>query len=96
MELASGDAKALDGVELSGATRDVTAKIRSLQQKGVIASVKAVQLTTLERQTATASVSENRPYVAGVTVSGGGFGGRGGGGGPGAGFAVVAMGLGAA
>ena len=86
VELASGDAKALDGVELSGATREVTAKIRSLQQKGVIASVKTVQLTTLERQMAHARVSENRPFVAGVTVSGGGFGGRGGGGGPGGGF----------
>jgi type II secretory pathway component GspD/PulD (secretin) len=57
----------------------VTAKVRELQQKGVIASVKAVQLTALERQVARAQVSESRPFVTGVV----GFGGRGGpGGGP--------------
>ena len=74
--LASGDAKALDGVELSGATRDVTAKVRELQQRGVIASVKVLQLTALERQVARSQVSESRPFVTGVV----GFGGRGGGG----------------
>ena len=71
--LASGDAKALDGVELSGTARDVTGRIRALQQQGVIASVKVVQLTTLERQPARCKVGESRPFVTGVV----GFGGRG-------------------
>src|SRR5207248_10611963 len=78
---ASGNAKALDGVELSGPTRDVLAKVRELQQQGIITSVKTVQLTTLQRQTVYARVSESRPFVTGVTVSPAGFGGRGGGGG---------------
>jgi len=72
--LASGDAKALDGVELSGTTQVVLARIRELQQKGMITNVKIVELTALERQMANARVSESRPYVTGVV-----FGGRGGG-----------------
>jgi type II secretory pathway component GspD/PulD (secretin) len=76
--LASSDAKALDGVELAGPARDVTAKIRALQQQGVITSVKVVQLTTLERQVARSKVGESRPFVTGVVGFGGaGFAGRG-------------------
>jgi type II secretory pathway component GspD/PulD (secretin) len=83
---ASADARALDGVELSGDTSDVTAKIRELQQKGVIGNVKTIQLTALEGQTARSQVRESRPFVTGVAgFGGGGFGGRGGGGGPGGG-----------
>jgi type II secretory pathway component GspD/PulD (secretin) len=84
--LASDDPKALDGVDLSGATRDVMAKVRTLQQTGVIANVQAVQLTTLERQVARSKTGESRPYVTGVVgLGGGGFGPRGAGGGPGGG-----------
>jgi type II secretory pathway component GspD/PulD (secretin) len=78
--LGGGDVKVLGGVELSGAARDVKAKVGELQQKGVITSVKTVQLTALERRVAQARISENRPFVTSVA----GFGGRGGGG-PGSG-----------
>jgi hypothetical protein len=91
LALASGDAKALDGIELTGPARDVKAKIRELQQKGLVTSVKTVQITSVERESTRSRVSESRPFVPGVTalggaLGGGGFGGRGGGGGgPGAG-----------
>jgi hypothetical protein len=82
---AVGDTKPLDGTELSGTAREVRAKIRDLQQKGLIASVKTVELTALERQLARSQVSESRPFVTSVVgFGGGGFGGnRGGAGGPG-------------
>jgi type II secretory pathway component GspD/PulD (secretin) len=56
------------------------AKVRDLQQKGAIVSVKNVELTTLEGKAARSQVGENRPFVTGTTVGGGGFGGRAGGG----------------
>ncbi len=80
------DAKPLDRAELTGTAREVRAKVRDLQQKGVISSVKAVELTALAGQSARTQVSESRPFVTGVTGfgAGGGFGGgRGGGGGAG-------------
>lgn len=90
LELASGDANALDGIELTGPARDVKAKIRELQQKGLIISVKTFQITSVEGESTRSRISESRPFVTGVNVAGfggGGFGGRGGagGGGPGAG-----------
>jgi hypothetical protein len=80
LELSGGDAKALDGVELSGTAQDLKARLRDLQQKGAIVSIKTVELTTLERQTARSQVGENRPFVTGMGIGAGGFGGRGGGG----------------
>jgi type II secretory pathway component GspD/PulD (secretin) len=71
--LASGDAKAREGVALSGPAREVKAKVRELLQKGVIARVKTVQLTALEGHVARSQVHENRPFVTGVV----GFAGRG-------------------
>ena len=43
--------------------------------------MKTVRLTTLERQVGRSQVGENRPFVTGVAVAGGGLGGRAGGGG---------------
>ena len=84
---AGGDAKPLDVAGLTGGAGDVRAKVRDLQQKGAIASVKAVELTALTGHSARTQVSENKPFVTGVTAGGfggGGFGGgRGGAGGPG-------------
>lgn len=76
---AGGIPKALDGAELSGTAREVRAKIRDLQQKGIVSSIKTVELTGLTGQSARTQVSESRPYATGVSV--GGFGGRGAGGG---------------
>jgi uncharacterized membrane protein YgcG len=81
LNLADGDTKAVDWAEFSGPARDVKAKVRDLQEKGVISSLKTVRLTTLERQVGRSQAGENRPFVTGVAIAGGGFGGRAGGGG---------------
>jgi len=79
---AGGDAKPLDVAELSGTAREGRAKIRDLQQKGIVSSIKTVELTGLAGQSARSQVSESKPYVTGVSVVGGfGGGGRGGAGG---------------
>jgi type II secretory pathway component GspD/PulD (secretin) len=78
---AGADAKLLDGADLSGTARDVQAKVRNLQQKGTINTVKTVELTALAGQSARTQVSESRPFVTGVSNTG--FGGRGGFGGGG-------------
>jgi type II secretory pathway component GspD/PulD (secretin) len=80
--LAGAEAEALDEVDLSGTRRDVTAKVRALQQQGVVTSVKTIQLTVLERQLARAQVGESRPLVTGVGFGGGRGAGGGVGGGP--------------
>ena len=74
---AGKDAKPLDTADLSGTARDVRAKVRDLQQKGIISSVKTVELSALTGDSARTQVSENKPYVTGVTAGFGG-GGRGG------------------
>jgi Flp pilus assembly secretin CpaC len=75
---AGQDAKPLDAAELRGPARDVRAKVRDLQQKGVVSNVKTVELTALAGQSARTQVSENRPFVTGVSIAGlGGRGGRG-------------------
>jgi len=82
LALASADAKALDGMELTGPAREVKAKIHELQLKGLITSVKTVQIMSVERESSRSRVSESRPFVTGVTgFGGGGFGGRASGGG---------------
>jgi Flp pilus assembly secretin CpaC len=89
---AGRDTKPLEVAGLTGNVREVRAKVRELQEKGVVSSVKTVELTALAGQSARTQMSENRPFVTGVTVAGmGGRGGRGGagggdapGGGPGA------------
>ncbi|HZY85086.1 MAG TPA: secretin N-terminal domain-containing protein, partial [Gemmataceae bacterium] len=81
---AGGDGKPLDRAELSGTAREVRAKLRDLRQKGVIGSVKSVELTGLAGQSTRARVSESRPFTTGVSFGGpGGFPGRGGAGGRG-------------
>jgi Flp pilus assembly secretin CpaC len=81
---AGRDAKPLETTGLTGGAREVRAKVRELQDKGVVSSVKTVELTALAGQSARTQVSENRPFVTGVSVAGmGGRGGRGGAGGDG-------------
>jgi type II secretory pathway component GspD/PulD (secretin) len=86
----AADAKQFDPSQLSGAAREVRSKVRELLQKGVLGSVKTVELTGLAGQSAQTQVTENRPVVIGVTgfaggglFGGGGRGGAGGGPGPG-------------
>jgi hypothetical protein len=83
------DAKPLDVAGLTGGAGEVRAKVRELQQKGVISSAKTVELTALTGHNTRTQVSENKPFVTGVTggrFDGGGFGGgRGGAGGAGGG-----------
>jgi hypothetical protein len=76
---ARGNAEPPDLAGLSGDAREVRARVRDLQQKGLLASVKAVELTGLAGQSSRTQVSESRPYV--TAVSFGGFAGRGGPGG---------------
>jgi hypothetical protein len=76
---AGKDAKPLDVGELSGTAREVRAKIRDLQQRGVISTIKIVELAALTGQSARTQVSESRPYVVGISGFGGGRGGVGGG-----------------
>jgi type II secretory pathway component GspD/PulD (secretin) len=68
--------------QLTGAVREVLAKVRELEQGGVLTRVRHVQLATLEGETVRTQVGENKPYVTGVAGTaggGGGFpGGRGG------------------
>jgi hypothetical protein len=81
---AGADAKGPALAELSGPARDVDARVRDLQRRGLIASVRRVRLTGLEGQVARVQLGENRPSVTGATFAGGGPPGRGG---PGAGGA---------
>jgi len=78
---AGGDAKPLDVAGLTGSAGDVRARVRELQQKGAITSAKTVELTALTGRSTRTQVSENKPFVTGVTA--GGFGGSGFGGGRG-------------
>ena len=90
----AGGAKPLDRAELSGTAREVRAKLRDLQQKGVIGSIKTVELTGLAGQSTRSQVSESRPFTTGVSFRGGagfpGRGGAGGRGGPGGGAGATA------
>jgi hypothetical protein len=79
---AGKEAKALDTADLTGLTRDVRAKVRDLQQKGVIHSVKTVELSSLTGESARTQVSESKPFVTGVAAGFGGGGRGAAGGGP--------------
>jgi type II secretory pathway component GspD/PulD (secretin) len=73
-----GEARPLDLATLSGPVREVRARVRDFQQKGVVTSVKALELTALTGDSAQSQVGESKPYVTGVTVRGiGGAGGAG-------------------
>jgi type II secretory pathway component GspD/PulD (secretin) len=76
---AAKNAKLLNMADLSGGARDVRAKIHDLQQNGAISGVKTVELSALTGDSARTQVSENKPFVTGVTA---GFGGGRGGAGP--------------
>jgi Flp pilus assembly secretin CpaC len=78
----AADAKPLDPSELSGPSREVHAKVRDLQRRGIVNNLKSVELTGVTGQSARTQIGENKPYVTSVTSVGGagGFGGRGGGG----------------
>jgi type II secretory pathway component GspD/PulD (secretin) len=69
---AGKDPRVLDTADLTGTARDVRAKVRELQQKGVVSSVKTIELSALTGESARTQVSENKPFVTGVTA---GFGG---------------------
>jgi type II secretory pathway component GspD/PulD (secretin) len=62
-----GDARPLDVAELSGPVREVRARVRDLQQKGVVSGVKAVELSALTGDSARTQVTESKPYVTGVS-----------------------------
>ena len=90
----AGGGKPLDRAELSGTAREVRAKLRDLQQKGAIGSIKTVELTGLAGQSTRSQVRESRPFTTGVSFRGGGGppgrGGAGGRGGPGGGAGTTA------
>jgi hypothetical protein len=79
---AGKDAKALDSADLTGTAREVRAKVRDLQQKGILSSVKTVELSALTGDSARTQTSENKPYVIGVAAGFGGGRGAAGGAGP--------------
>lgn len=68
----------LDRASWTGSTREVRTRIRDLQQKGVVVSVKTMELTGLTGHATQTKVGESRPMVTGMSLAGGGFGGRGG------------------
>ena len=90
----AGGGKPLGRAELSGTAREVRARLRDLQQKGAIGSIKTVELTGLAGQSTRSQVSESRPFTTGVSFRGGGGspgrGGAGGRGGPGGGAGATA------
>jgi type II secretory pathway component GspD/PulD (secretin) len=59
--------KDLEPAGLTGPLAEVTARIRDLQRRGVLAGLKRVQVTALERQPAQVKVVESRPFVTGVS-----------------------------
>jgi type II secretory pathway component GspD/PulD (secretin) len=60
----------IDEKELTGTADAIEAKLRALQRKGQIESVKRIQMTALENQTASLLLGESKPYTVGVTVTG--------------------------
>jgi hypothetical protein len=58
-------------VEWEGPARDVTAKLRDLQKRGLIARVQRIQLTALDRQSVRTQAGESRPYTTGVALAAG-------------------------
>ncbi|MFO0927600.1 MAG: hypothetical protein U0736_11255 [Gemmataceae bacterium] len=71
----------LDRASWTGPAREVRTRIRDLQQKGLVVSVKTMELTGLTGHATQTKVGESRPMVTGLSLGGGGFGGRGGPGG---------------
>ncbi len=61
--------------DLTGSTDTVTKKLRDLQNKGTLGSVRHYQMSTAEGRDARIQLGESKPMVTGST----GFGGRGGG-----------------
>jgi type II secretory pathway component GspD/PulD (secretin) len=58
----------LDETKLTGPASDVGAYVEAMKKKGVFKRLKRVELTALERQSASAIMSENKPYVTGMAV----------------------------
>jgi hypothetical protein len=54
--------------DVSGKIEDVQAKLRDLQRKGVVGTVRRIQLTGLAGQPATLHEGESRAFVTGVSV----------------------------
>jgi type II secretory pathway component GspD/PulD (secretin) len=62
--------KELDGREFSGPAAEVVTKLEALRSKGLIGSLKRIQLTTVEGQAALSRVGESKPVVTGITATG--------------------------
>jgi hypothetical protein len=72
---AAGESKPLDREALSGNAQAVRARLRDLQQKGVLGSLKTIELTGLAGQSIRTRLSESRPYTTAINVGrGGGLG----------------------
>jgi type II secretory pathway component GspD/PulD (secretin) len=70
---ADGDGKDLGRVEWAGSARELTAKVRDLQKRGLIASVQRIQLTALNGQTARTEARQSGPFTTGVALGRGGL-----------------------
>jgi len=66
--------KELEEKEFTGTSKEIVEKVQDLKKRGLITGLKRFQLTTLENQPGTMSVSESRPSVVGIS-SGGRLGG---------------------
>jgi type II secretory pathway component GspD/PulD (secretin) len=60
----------LDAKEFTGPMADVVAKLEALRKKGLVGSVKRLQLTAVEGQPASVFLGEQKPFVAALTVTG--------------------------
>jgi type II secretory pathway component GspD/PulD (secretin) len=68
---AAGDAasRGVNERELRGPAREVMARVDELRQKGLLGSLKRIQLSGLENQRVRSQVGENRPIVTGVMAT---------------------------
>jgi type II secretory pathway component GspD/PulD (secretin) len=60
----------IDEKELTGTPDAIEAKLKALQRKGQLESVKRIQMTALENQTTSLLLGESKPFTVGVTVTG--------------------------
>jgi Bacterial type II and III secretion system protein len=63
------DEKQFDARDLSGPMGDVQARVEALKKTGQISYFRRIQLSTAENQTASVSIGEMRPVVAGLNTS---------------------------
>jgi type II secretory pathway component GspD/PulD (secretin) len=65
--------KGPDGKDFSGPIDDVAKRLDAMMKKGQVAGFKRIQLSTLEGQLGSLMLGENKPFVAGTTVTGTGI-----------------------